>query len=77
MMTKMRLNLALTCLLLIVGNSYTKEISREQQGKAVSLPIETCTALNNCQEEQTGLVIDFHWTGCTDPKACTYVTILF
>ena len=65
--------------LLNSGNGvYTKEIPKEETGssRALNLPMQICTALNNCQQQQAGLVIDYHWTGCTDPKACNYVIII-
>ena len=34
------------------------------------LGIQICSAPGKCQQQGTGLVIDYSWTGCKDQKSC-------
>ena len=43
--------------------------------RGVSLGIQVCSGPGNCQQEGTGLVIDYHWTGCQDAYSCYNVSL--
>ena len=38
------------------------------------MAIRVCYGPGNCQQEKTGVVIDYRWTGCGDPRNCYTVS---
>ena len=38
------------------------------------MAIRVCYGPGNCQQENTGVVIDYRWTGCNDPRNCRTVS---
>jgi hypothetical protein len=38
------------------------------------MAIQVCSGPGNCQLENTGVVIDYRWTGCGDPLNCYTVS---
>lgn len=48
-------------------------VERDAQAKGIDFSIKVCTAPGNCVKEQAGVVTSYIYTGCSDPKACTYV----
>ena len=38
------------------------------------MAIRVCYGPGNCQQEKTGVVIDYRWTGCNDPRNCRTVS---
>ena len=41
------------------------------------MAIRVCSGPGNCQLEKTGVVIDYRWTGCGDPRNCYTVSAEF
>ena len=42
--------------------------------RGASFGIEICSISGNCQLEETGIVIDYAYTGCTNPRNCYNVS---
>ena len=44
------------------------------ESRQASMGIQVCNGPGNCQVENTGVVIDYRWTDCTDAYNCYNVS---
>jgi hypothetical protein len=46
------------------------------ESRQASMGIQVCSGPENCQVENTGVVLDFFWLNCGDPHNCYTVSYL-
>lgn len=50
-------------------------VAAATESRQASMGIQVCYGPGNCQQENTGVVLDYRWTGCGDPYNCYTVTV--
>ncbi|KAI9550245.1 hypothetical protein GHT06_001532 [Daphnia sinensis] len=45
-------------------------VAAATESRQASMGIQVCYGPGNCQQENTGVVLDYRWTGCGDPYNC-------
>ena len=62
-------------ILFTAGILLAGEVSSSNEQRGASMGIQVCYGPGNCQQENTGVVLDYRWAGCADPWNC-YIVLL-
>jgi hypothetical protein len=61
-------------LIFLAGLLLVLAVNGAPESRQASMGIQVCYGPGNCQMENTGVVLDYRWTGCADPYNCYSVS---
>jgi hypothetical protein len=61
-------------LIFLAGLLLVLAVNGAPESRQASMGIQVCYGPGNCQVENTGVVLDYRWTGCADPYNCYSVS---
>jgi hypothetical protein len=59
-------------LIFLAGLLLVLAVNGAPESRQASMGIQVCYGPGNCQVENTGVVLDYRWTGCADVDNCSY-----